>query len=765
MLVTRLRLLNLHDDTVNSIAADLLELPTLQTKYLSDFIYQETTGNVNFALTFMGSLQEKGLLRFDEANQRWVVSEQGIYEEMESYNVGELVVERMMRQPQSLVEVLKVASALGSLVDKLVIDRVFGTCVARHLFVASEFGFLVFDSQLERYSFSHDAVESAAYSLILKDEKQFFHLSIDRKLRRNFSSDELRRNIFVVMNQFRLGADHIQSEQEKCAVAELCLQTAELAVSASSFPTASLYLELGIHLLGESYCWTEHYALSIALFNTAAEVNYCTGDFERVETLLAAVFENAKSFRDKLRVYDSHVYTLGATDRMEEAINVGLDVLCELGETIPSNPTARRVKRESRRMKQITDARSDETLLRLPTMRDPDKLSVMKMMNLIFLYAYLCRPQLAGFLTVRMMRLTLDSGLSAMTSSLSSMYGMLLCSSLGDVHEGYRFGSLALAVLERFKESGLAWLPRVYAGMDACISPWTRPFREVQEPLKRSVTIGLEFGDIEYSMLNANLYCFNLIQEGLPLPFIQSEIQTFSETMTLQKQESALLLIRSFSGLIENLMGQRDDLVSATGQLCFDQVSTVARTEKSHAMTHAMNNYGINLAGTILSFLFADYSLALHLIVGCHAILQHTLAAFGDTYSVAYWTSLVSLALAAASVGNERARHLSRSQRYRKMLESWVLDSPHNVLPGLSLLEAEYASVTGKGKLAYAKYLVAISVAKTEGMLNEECIMNERAGRHFVRQNDFTNATPFLQRAYDLYLKWGAQVKADPSQE
>lgn len=751
--ITRLRLLNLNDDIVNDIVGDVLDLPTPQTKHLTCFIYQETNGNVNFVLQFLNCLSEKNLLRFDDENMRWVVSEEGMYEEMESYNIGGLIIERMMKLPSPLLEVLKVASCLGSALDKLLLDRVFGTCVSRHLFLVSEFGFLVYDTQLEQYFFAHDAIQNAAYSLIPKDEKRFFHLSVGRKLRRNFSEYDFVRNIFVVMNQYRLGADRIESAEEKNAVAELCLQTAVKAVAASSFPTSSLYLELGIWLLGEDI-WKDHYELGLALYSTAAEVNYCTADFERVRVLTAAVFDNASCFRHKLRAYTSEVFTLGAMDKMEDAMVLGLEVLRKLRTPVPIHPTARQVERETRKLRRATNAKTNEALLRLPLMKDADQLASLSMMGTLFLYAHLYRPQLAGILTLRMMQITLEGGLSAMSSSAFTLYGMLLCSSGRDADEGYRFGCLSLALLEKFKRFAPAWLPRVYAGQYGCISPWKRPFRESQEPLKRSVLIGLEYGDIEYSMLNASLYCFNLIDAGLSLPFIDRELQGFREVMTLQKQEGALTMVRSYSCFIRNLMGQEHDLVSATGQLCFDDTATLA---PANAMNEML---GLCFHRAILAYLFTDYSLALKLMNSCQKLFQHPMAGF-DLCAVAYWTALVSLALATTLAGRKKAGHVARSRQYMKMLKGWALDSPHNLMARVSLLQAEEASVTGNSKRAYAKYLIAISVAKEEQLLNEECIATERAARHMLRLNDFVNAAPLLRRSYQLYLEWGATVKAE----
>lgn len=173
-----------------------------------------------------------------------------------------------------------------------------------------------------------------------------------------------------------------------------------------------------------------------------------------------------------------------------------------------------------------------------------------------------------------------------------------------------------------------------------------------------------------------------------------------------------------------------------------------------------MNTFGINFHRTVLAYLFGDYNLASQLIDSCLGLFQHPLAGF-DKCAVTYWRSLVFLALAATSVGRKKSTYIAQSRRFTKQLEKWALDSPHNILAGLSLLEAEHASVTGDSKRAYAKYLVAISLAKEEALLNAECMMAERAGRHLLRLNDFTSAAPFLQRSYDAYLAWGAKVKAE----
>jgi predicted ATPase len=751
--ICRVGLSNFHDETVKSMVVDILALPPPNTKQLTDFIYNQTAGNVLFVIEFLCSLEDKFLLRFDSDEKRWVVNEQRVYQEMGNNLVGDLILERMKKQAQQLLDILKVASCLGSKLDEPLLHCALSETASKFLDDGAERGFLTYNWEQDNYSFTHDVFQQAAYMLTPKEHRSAFHLAIGRKLRKNLSPKELDRNIYVVLTQFRVGVDEVTSHRERYDIAELCLRAAEKAVSASSFPTASLYVDFGIEVLGDNH-WKDAYALSLELYNTGTEVNYCTANFERVRDLLSTLFKNARSFQDKLRAYATEVYVLGATDQMGEAISRGLKVLGELGEPIAPHASARRVSSEVDKMQRLTRGKTDESLLRLPLMTDPDKLAAMKMLNLIFLSAMMTRPLLAATVSLSMMRLTLKHGLSAMSSTAFVTYGMLLCGLPVDFDQGYRFGQLSLTLLERFKMK--EWLPRVYAGVYGVINLHKQPVWLTLEPLKTGFTIGLEFGDIEYAMLNANLYCFNLINAGRSLPFIESELTNFCEIMTIQKQESALVMVRPFIRFIQNLTGLSHDLVSPTGQLSFYQTDALSHAVETE---NSMSVFAINFQGLVLAYLFGDYELASRMAVNCRPLLQNPVIGC-DKCSLAFYDSLVALALAAESQAKEKARHIALARRNMKILKNWARESPHNCLARLSLVQAEEASVTGNRNRAYAKYLIAIAVAHEEGLLNEHSMATERMGRHLIRLNDVSLAAPYLQRSHVLYLEWGASAKA-----
>jgi predicted ATPase len=129
----------------------------------------------------------------------------------------------------------------------------------------------------------------------------------------------------------------------------------------------------------------------------------------------------------------------------------------------------------------------------------------MQIMNIVFTGAFFHKPMLAPLLAMRMVQLSLEHGLCAVSSVAFSVYGMLLVSKKWNVHEGTRMGDLSFKILDRFQAK--AWIPRVHAAFYGFIHGWTRPHQLVFEPLLRGYRVGLETGDIEVRRLSCLFSC------------------------------------------------------------------------------------------------------------------------------------------------------------------------------------------------------------------------------------------------------------------
>lgn len=426
--ITEIGLHNLSSRAVDEMVAEIFAVvhPS-QIKPLTDIIFRQTGGNVFYIREFLRYLQEESLLIFDEMGMEWVWDERKIQNKIDFRRAVDLMTVRISKLPKATREVLEVAACLGSKLDEKLLNRISPRPVFAQLQKAATRGFLLYDDTNDTYRFAHDLIQEAAYKLISSQEREAFHLTIGRELWKSFDDiEELEKHIFIILGQIRYGADLITYQEERNDVAALCLRAGELAICSSTFQTASEYLLLGVSMLGES-CWVDEYELSLELYNAAAEVEYCIANFDNVEKLATEIFGKTRWFPDTLRAHSIHVYSLGSRGHMLKAIERGLKVLESLGEKFPTKKSSNTIAVAVKRTKNMIRGKSNESLLRLPLMDDPEKIAAMQMMNIMFLYAYVAVPSLAPLIAVRMVKLTLEHGLCDISCVGFVTFGMLLC--------------------------------------------------------------------------------------------------------------------------------------------------------------------------------------------------------------------------------------------------------------------------------------------------------------------------------------------------
>jgi predicted ATPase len=424
--VHSIRLRNLDEDAVHDMIADTLLLESDQTTSISKLIVSMTRGNVFFILALLRSLQDEELLRLDEDTMQWTCDSHMIRVTVEARTVDDLFKTKINDRPADVQETLKIASCLGSSIDPYLLQKIVTGNVSSHLNMAAVKGLLTFDNSSGAFVFAHDGIQRATYSLIPAEDRVSFHLMIGRTLWRMLDDSELETYLFAVLRQLMLGDRLVTDQEERTATASLCLRAGEKAVELSNFETASVYLRHGIWLLGPQQ-WRDSYVRSLQLHNAAAEVSYCTAQFDDVDKYVDAILLNARSFQDTLHARATHIYALGSRGRAQEAIENGLTTLKHLGERLPSNPSVAQLLISMWRTKRLLRDRSNAAILRLPAMTDAEKVAAMQILNLIYVSALYSRPLLAGVVAARMVRLTVTHGVCAVSSVGFCFYAMQLC--------------------------------------------------------------------------------------------------------------------------------------------------------------------------------------------------------------------------------------------------------------------------------------------------------------------------------------------------
>jgi predicted ATPase len=753
VVLTTIALRNLSPTVVTQVVADALALDAENSAALGTIVSRQTQGNLFYMIEFLRWLHKADLLYYDGSMDSWTFDPDEIHihipQTINMCHADAFLLDRMEKFPHEVKEVLKVAACLGTQVNAELVEHVLKKPVGHILERASVMGVLHLDEAHGGYAFVHDGWEEAAYGVIPEDDRERFHLEIGRRLWRRLNADELDMHLFVVLSQMKIGRKLITRENERMAIASLCLHAGRKALKSSTFRIASIYLKLGTELVG-SRGWKDDYYLTLAIYNAAAEMETCLANFEEMEGLLETVFAYARNFEDKIQAYSSRIYALGVSERSFEAIDLGVEVLKELGETFPKRLGSARVMIEMRAVRKLLKGKSDEQLLRLPHLTSDRKLAAMKILQLMYFHVVLVRPTFAPFVTLKQLKLTLQHGLSVFASTAFSNYGMLCIGSFEAIEEGFRFGGLGVTLLEQFKAK--EFLPRVYAAFYGCVHNWKRPLRGSLEPFLRADRVGMQTGDLQFSSLCSYLYCISAFDAGIPLVAIERQWQSFSEVMQSNRQKTLLSMALPFVQLIHHYMGLSEDPLSPKGNIMdSDEALKSAIENKRVTNIIILKQYRMQLA-----YVFNDYETAAEHLVSVEDLWQ--MAATFERASFLFFSGMVRLQI--ARDGQQRRKHIKSAKAIIKLFQKWATHAPQHCLDKLFFLEAELASVCNEAPKAFQKYVCAIALAGESNFLMIHALANERVARHLVGIGSVEQAEVFFRKACTSYAEWGGKAKA-----
>ena len=105
-----------------------------------------------------------------------------------------------------------------------------------------------------------------------------------------------------------------------------------------------------------------------------------------------------------------------------EAIAEGASTLEKLGEPLPKSFTVMGIKYEQYRTRRMLSKYTERSLLDLPPMKDPKKLSVMRLLNLLYSYSFWSGDPRAALMTYKSVQMSVEHGLCAMSGVAFSFY-------------------------------------------------------------------------------------------------------------------------------------------------------------------------------------------------------------------------------------------------------------------------------------------------------------------------------------------------------
>jgi predicted ATPase len=754
---------NLEPDELCEAFSGLLNVGEREVQSLAAQVYQCTAGNPFHVSEVMSFLEELGLVSLDNGHGDGVNcwDEVKVDEILAVASSLDALLNRKLRNvSEECQEVLKVASCLGSELDEELIGYALGYAVQHWLPAGEAAGLLTLERWGQRaeprYRFANASVRRAARGLIVSDRQASFHLDLARRIWRCCDEASTEKYLYTVLSLFQKGKSLIERPNDRHAVSALCYHAGYMAARASSFRVASHYFDLGIDILGPNR-WRENYELSLSLCNAASEMDMCSGNFASMEAHLSDVLTHARLYKDTIQARATKIYYYGTSAAYQgQAVEEGIKVLNELGVDLPSRVSKVRLARELFRVRRALQGRTDSSILRMPTLANAEKRSCLQILSLVYQNAMFARPNLLPIVILRMIDITLQYGLSEFASIAFTNYGVLCIQASGDAEVGYRYGSLGLAILDRFKANEL--VPRVYGAFYKHIYVHTKPVKGTLQPLAKAYRIGLYTGDLDAAFLCAIYFCLNSFDAGVPLPAIEVEYSDIIRRMEASRQKSMLTTTLPLSQCIRDLMGLSDDPLSSKGDLMnHDELMQSSEKAGRPLVVSAMLACRLTLGNVLNEFDFVS------------TFLNEFVEKYVELIPVGSTRTHVMMsaglcAVELARLGRNRRRNVRIAKSMIAKLRKCARCNPQYGLDKLFLVQAELASYQRHWSRARQKYLSAIALSVANESRYSCAKANECFARHIFRtagsdpESD-RDGFHYFADACRQYKEWGAAAK------
>jgi predicted ATPase len=739
-------------DDLAQLIKEALRCEPERATALAELIDEKTEGNPFFAIQFIASLVEEGLLAFEYDQGRWSWDLNRIRAKGFTDNVVDLMVGKLNRLPIETQQGLQLLACMGNSAGFDLLEMVSEHSkeeMHRRLWEALRAGLILRTEQ--SYAFLHDRVQEAAYSLIPENARAETHLRIGNLFAARISPEKREEAVFEIVNQLNRGSDLITSAEERKRLAALNLIAGKRAKSSTAYASALLYLSAARASLTEQ-SWDEDYELIFSVECNAAECELLTADMASAENRLQMLAQCAKGSHDiaivtRLRIA---LYTaLGLTHR---AVEVGVEQLRRFGIEWSTRPDEEEIRAEFDSLRQRVGDRSIETLVDLPTTVDPDLLAIMEILLAMLppgtTYA---DKRLHDLVVLRMANLSLEHGHCDGSPMAFAELSMAIGPRFGHYSDGFRFGHLGAALAER--NDFARFRGKVYCVVAYHVLPWTRPIQAASSMMQCALDLAQETGDLVFTAF-CQLHLIELgLASGTRLDDLEAEAERYLDSTRRARFGLITDMITTLLALIRTLRGVTPKLG------CLDD----GRLDELQMEQHLSGNPALEMAAWFYwirkmqaRYLAGEHAAAADVSLNAQVWRQ---SSFWEAAESSFYGALSCAAFWDFASPDAKQRHFEALTAQHKQLDIWAQNCPKTFENRAALVAAEIARIEGREPDAMRLYEKAIRAARDNGLVQNEALANELAARFYAARGLETSAHAHLRNARQGYLRWGADGK------
>ena len=704
---------NLTAEQVNELLVDLLSASDAdETRGLAECVHKKTLGNVFFVIQFLTVLHDAELLTYHIGVLKWTWDLPAIQVSMAATdNVVGLMTTKMKGLPQSIQHVLPIMACLGSTfsyaVLALVVEsgatslddadcgkdtlsesaphegsenvpaeqplatssgRLAGLLLARCEQEGLVESFGAETDPTRSYMWVHDKIQEAAFSLISEDELMALKQRLGRILYEGFGPDELDRHLFTVVNLLDAETpdESTLSHEKPVEVAQLYLRAGHKANESSAFEQAAGYLATGIRLLPADH-WVTHYELSLDLFSTAAEAEFCIGNSEQMRQYCDEVIalEN-RPLLDKRRAYDCLIDSIGGQQRLGDALDLCRSILAQLGWTFPNHMVLGHIAAGVLRFRSTIKNTTPEQISSRRAAEDETKTWTMLLLDRFVTYSYISKSDLLPLCIFKWLRLTINDGVSAMSPILLVLISFILVAFFQDYKGGLAFADHAVELLRKVK-SPRRIEARVALICHSIVCHWLRPITLSTKPLLANYALCMATGYSETAAWSIYFYLEYSLHTGLPLEALKADCEFYSEQLREVKQLKVQEIVLSLWQCARQLAGDDPFDGALTGDI-MKQDEVVQESAKDFELLIA-SVYRLQM---YLAFVFGNYRLVYETIRKTDMDNGYFDTILQSRNDVCHIYAFNGLAMVSLYRETKEKKHLKMAKKFAAKIKGWA---------------------------------------------------------------------------------------------
>jgi histidine kinase len=775
--VTDIGISNLDVDAVNNLISEIVGSKTSSTEELSNVVATKTRGNPFHIKQFLGIIQREGLMTYKNETSNWLFDVDEIQRRvMVSETLADLLAIRVKRLPKDVQECLKIAALLGYRFDEALVQKVATDIidfndvfiegdesmsskrelslhsVAPSLNDAMKDGFI--EKTKEGFQFSHDKLQMTFLSMIEENKKAYYHYVIGKTFltRKN---PESWYSAAVHLHQ----APNYTSKNFSCdELANIDLEAAKYCKGMGAFNDAALFLHRGLDLLNPDRKWTTNFYLAFEMTEMLSKMELIIGNHESCKEKAREILSQAKTTKMKASALLIEVECCMTCNEMNSSVTAANRALRILGYHMPQKIFTRHVIAKLLKVKLMIRGKSDEYILGLPRMSDEAAATAVRLLLHLYSYCSFENEHLqAMYCALFATEITMKYGLTAYAPSAFTIYGVAELSS-GNYRRGYRFGKLAITLLDEFtnKEAECATVGTALS----VLTHWLDPIREMPPILLQAANRGLEIGDVTYGTLCLTICHGIQILLGENLHQLEHSIRSTYNRIRGLSQDALVMWAEPILQFVLNMKSQ--DVIEWQSQT----ILTGEIMNESHYIQQVIQaNHQVLLLNVLmhkiqLTFYFGEWEKAIGICNDMMGLKQ------GFHFNFAALPCSFFAAMASYSMyrKNKKRKYRKAARQHQRIL--WQADSrkcPNSAIFSY-FLKAEHLSIKKSASFheVTSAYEFTIETIAAQNFPQFEALAFERAAFYQVKCKNRVAAQEYFDQALELYgNKWGAVAKHD----